>query len=273
MSYEYIRYPVPLGADSIITFTTDFGLRDPYVAEMKGVILSGAPMVKLIDITHSIPPGDILACALTLERAVPCYPPGTIHLVVVDPGVGSERRPIVVISNSQIFVGPDNGFATLAINESDYKAYLIENVRAPSGRVSHTFHGRDIFAPACVHLARGGRLSDLGEEIEDIVKIDVRKPEVSVDEVKGEVIYVDHFGNLITNIREGDIKGLDRGRWLVRVGRKWIKGIRRYYSEVEEGDIIALIGSSGRLEIAVRGKNAEQVLGISPGNSVVVCRL
>ncbi|RLC41228.1 MAG: hypothetical protein DRH51_03695 [Candidatus Coatesbacteria bacterium] len=101
----------------------------------------------------------------------------------------------------------------------------------------------------------------------------MRKPEVSVDEVKGEVIYVDHFGNLITNIREGDIKGLDRGRWLVRVGRKWIKGIRRYYSEVEEGDIIALIGSSGRLEIAVRGKNAEQVLGISPGNSVVVCRL
>ena len=246
-----IRYPIPLGRGSVITLITDFGDKDSYVGEVKGVIISGAPEARIVDITNNIPSGDILSASLVLERVLPYYPPGTIHLVIVDPTVGSERKSVVIHLGHHILVGPDNGFATLAIDMyGSYIAYQIENVKPPLGSVSKTFHGRDIFAPSCVHLARGGSISELGSKLDEVVLIDIPKPRVSNELIEGEVIYVDSFGNMITNIREEDLKGVERNSCRVLIGDREIEGIKDYYTQAEGGEMIVLVGSSGRIEVA-----------------------
>jgi hypothetical protein len=271
MPGEDIRYPIPRGRGSLITITTDFGLRDPYLGEMKGVILSGAPEVKITDITNNLSQGDILGASLVLESIMPYYPPGTIHLAVVDPTVGSERKPVAIYTGSQIIVCPDNGLATLPVKTSgSYKAYHILNVEPPLGVVSAIFHGRDVFAPACVHLAKGGSIGDLGELLDKIVLLDIPELEISSDKITGEVIYVDNFGNLITNIKEKDISLSNRDSCLINIGDCKVRAIKRYYTEVNVNEIIALIGSSGRLEIAIRNGNASKILGISIDEIVVV---
>ncbi|MGQ9706657.1 MAG: SAM hydrolase/SAM-dependent halogenase family protein [bacterium] len=271
MLEENIRYPIPLGRGSIITITNDFGHNAPYLAEMKGVILSGAPEAKIIDITSNISQGDILGASFVLERIMPYYPSGTIHLVVVDPTVGSDRKPLAINVGYQIIVCPDNGLATLpVIAYGLYRAYHITNIEPPLKVVSPTFHGRDIFAPACVHLARGGSIKDLGEKVDEIVILNISKPIVKDNSIEGEIIYIDSFGNLISNIKEKDLVNVNKVYYYIEIVGEKIDGIKKYYAEVDIGKPVALIGSSGYLEIAIRDGNAKKIFNLNIGENIIV---
>ncbi len=242
----------------IITLTSDFGLDDPYVGIMKGVILQICPHCRLVDLSHGIPQGDVLRASLAVQAALDYFPKGTIHLAVVDPGVGSARLPLVVHARGMYFVGPDNGlFGFLAHDDPPPRVVSIRPGRYTLPRMSATFHGRDIFAPIAAHLARGVRLEELGTASRGLVTLDIPKAEwLAPDKVKGTVIYIDHFGNCISNVLPEEL-GLDlsRGRWVVRC----VAGefpLRRYYSEVEKGEPLALVGSSGRVELSIRDGSA-----------------
>jgi S-adenosylmethionine hydrolase len=241
----------------IITLLTDFGTADGYVAEMKGVLMSQAPGIQVVDLSHDIPPHGIDAARLAVARYWRRFPAGTIHLVVVDPGVGSDRQAIAVSSEGRFLVGPDNGVLSPAV--------LMPGARAVSLPVpadaAPTFHGRDVFAPAAAALARGALLDSLGSPLEDPVIR--RTPEAVKEEdgwLRGEVIMVDRFGNAVTNLLA--IHGGD-----VRVGDREVP-LRRTYADVSTGEAVALVGSSGLIEIAVRDGNAATTLGLSRGSIV-----
>jgi len=261
---------------SIITLITDFGLKDSYVGVMKGVILDIAPQVTLIDISHEIAPQDVQGAAYVLYTAYPYFPEGTIHLVVVDPGVGSERRAIAVQTPRAYFVAPDNGVLSYVLAREPVKGmvslnnphYWLPEVR--SGRpVAPTFHGRDIFAPAAAHLARGVPLANLGEPLSEIITFPLPKPQIRPDGIIiGHVLHVDRFGNLITDVESGHIEG-KRGL-TVEVAGRMIEGLGLTFSSVEEGELVAYLGSAGYLEVAVRGGSAAQELGIKTGDRVVI---
>ena len=232
----------------IITLTTDFGLKDHYVGAMKGVILSINPEVVITDITHEIPPQDIFKSALILRNFYNYYPQGTIHIVIVDPGVGSRRKPIVVQADNYIFLGPDNGIFTFIYSEfKSVKAFEISNPKYILPKVGSTFDGRDVFAPAAAHLSLGVPADDLGGQVRKPVKLQIKEPVVRRSEIIGEVIYIDSFGNLITNIPAQLIKPKSR----VYIGGEVIKGISQFYAEVPKGELLAIIGSTGFLEISV----------------------
>jgi S-adenosylmethionine hydrolase len=233
------------------TLLTDFGTRDGYVAAMKGVIATIAPSAFVDDASHDIPPGDILAAAFALRRYWKLYPPGTVHLVVVDPGVGSERAAVAIEAEARFLVGPDNGVFTFTTPQ---KIIQLDS----SSAASHTFHGRDVFAPAAGRLLAGGRLEDLGEPAASLVQLAIPKPNGQ----QGEVIAIDRFGNLITNFTTAadvEIQGV-------------IAKAKKIYSEVAEGELLALLNSDGWLEIAARNGSAAQTLGVSRG-AVVKLRL
>ncbi len=266
-------------ARPLITLTTDFGIADPYVGTMKGVMLNIAPHARLVDITHQIPAQDVLQTAFVLYAAWRYFPPHTVHLVVVDPGVGSARRAIAAKAAHGYFVGPDNGVFSYVMAEQQIETVV--ELADPSYRlppVSHTFHGRDIFAPAAAHLAAGVPIHQLGPAIADPATLP--PPLLSIDPgvVKGEVLYIDHFGNAITSIGrlswDGEALSLNppfqararqrarfpAGRALVTAGGQEIHGVRRTYADVAPGDPLALVGSTGHLEVAVReGSGAEQL--------------
>jgi S-adenosylmethionine hydrolase len=251
----------------LITLTTDFGLRDGYVAAMKGAILSRAPAVLLVDVTHEIPPGAIGAAAYVLRQATGYFPDGTIHLAVVDPGVGSGRRGIVCKCGSQLYVAPDNGvLAAVLDTQPPVRTHSITRSELWRPDPSPVFHGRDIFGPVAAHLASGGRIEDVGDAIDpaSLVGCPWPRPSMQGEEWKGAVIYVDRFGNLVTNLP------LEPGRSLE--GSAEIDGRRcplaRTYSEVSEGELVALRGSSGLLEIACHAGNAARILGAEPGHVV-----
>lgn len=234
----------------LIALLTDFGSRDVYVGVMKGVMLGIEPRLVLVDLSHEVPPQDVTAAMLALEAAWPYLPVGTVFLCVVDPGVGTSRRPVVVRAAGRTFVGPDNGlFSVLPDPEA-------RELTAPWGLAhrSHTFHGRDVFAPAAARLATGAPFEDVGPIIEL-----VRRPLPAPDGDRGEVIAIDHFGNCVTNLpgREAGV--------LVCAGR--VACVRRAYGNVETGGLLALTGSTGRLELAVRDGSAT-ALGIRVGDRV-----
>ena len=247
----------------IITLTTDFGCEDVYVAVMKGVILGIHPGATLVDITHGIRPGDIRQGARMLEEATRFFPPGTIHLAVVDPGVGGARRPLLVCTGSSFLVGPDNGiFWPLieAVREATVLHLTSHAYFLPE--ISRTFHGRDIFAPVAGHLACGVDPLDLGTLVQDPARLELPTVKRSEDAIEGEVIRVDRFGNLITNIHQQDIRSLGcLPEAKVTIGDHPIKGIRETYSSVPRGGILALLGSSGFLEIAVNQGRASALVG------------
>lgn len=255
----------------IITLTTDFGTRDPFVGVMKGVILGIAPGVSLVDLSHEIAPHDILEGALALEAAVPFFPSGTVHLAVVDPGVGSSRRPIAVAAAGQQFVGPDNGLFSFLFETAGWRAVRLE---APVFRltdVSPTFHGRDIFAPAAAHLALGAPLSGFGPPVTDPVTIAWPAARRQGDQLAGEVIHADRFGNLVTSVRARDLDALGPVSALaVEVGDKEVGGVVGCYADLPPGGIGAIIGSSGRLEISVREGSALAVTGARRGSPIRV---
>jgi S-adenosylmethionine hydrolase len=259
---------------SIITLTTDFGASSPYVAQMKGVILSLAPSATIVDITHSIGPQDIFAGALALADAAPWFPPETIHVAVVDPGVGTSRMAIAVRTARYWFLAPDNGLlGGVWLREPAIAKFAIENRTLWMPEVSSTFHGRDIFAPVAAHLSLGVAGETLGPHMLEIRDIDWPTPKVSVDELAGEVIAVDSFGNAITSITEKHFRD-----WLppdspqILCGEKAIDRLVRTYGDARQGERVVLFGSSGRLEIAVVGGNAADELNLRRGEIVTLRR-
>lgn len=256
----------------IITLTTDFGLQDHYVATLKAVILGISPDVRLVDISHDIPPQDVMAGAWVLKNAIPWFPPGTIHLVVVDPGVGTDRNPVALEINNQFFVGPDNGIFSLIAEMNDVTACKLTKTDYWNGdTLSNTFHGRDIFAPVAAHLANGIPLSQLGEDLEELETYHWAKPISDKDGIQGWIVHIDRFGNLISNISEEmfrDVIGDNRVR--IYVGTTILEELVHSYGYVEEGEPAAFTGSSGMLEVAINKGNAGEMLGVKKGAQISI---
>lgn len=255
----------------IITLTTDFGTRDPFVGAMKGVILQIAPDARLVDLTHEIAPHDVLEGALALEAAAGFFPPGTVHLAVVDPGVGSSRRPLAVAAQGQFFVGPDNGLFTFALAGQGWSAVCLEVAAYRLPRVSRTFHGRDVFAPAAAHLALGTPLPNFGRAVTDPVLIPWPRARWEGEALVGEVVHADRFGNLVTSVRAADLEGLGPPESLVvEVEGKEVGCVVGCYADLPLGGAGALVGSSDRLEISVREGSAVAKTGAARGSRVSV---
>lgn len=256
---------------SIITLTTDFGLQDHYVSVMKAVILGISPDVRLVDVSHQIPPQDIMAGAWVLRNASMHFPAGTVHLVVVDPGVGTRRDPVVMRINNQLFVGPDNGIFSLIADEFEYEAWRLTNPKFWIENPSHTFHGRDIFSPVAAHLANGVSLSELGEPANDLVTYRWAVPISDRDGIQGWIVHIDRFGNLISNIPASMIeKSVGDSRFRIYVGNTILDEIVDTFGDVPDGEPAAYIGSSGTLEIAINKGNAKEMLGVQKGAQISI---
>lgn len=256
----------------IITLTTDFGHRDPYVAMMKGVILSMNPSTRIVDITHGISPGSIQEGSSIITEAYRYFPSGTVHVGVIDPGVGGKRRPIAVVSGSHFFVGPDNGlFWTIIEAHPQTEVIKLTEKRYWMDTISSTFHGRDIFAPVAALLSRGIDPYLFGKKIKNPIALTRPFVRREHDLLVGEVIRVDHFGNLITNITvEGLGASLASEGPIITIGGLILEGICTTYNDVSEGKPLALIGSSGVLEIAVNTGSAIAELGVGCGVGATV---
>lgn len=252
---------------TLITLTTDFDLADSYVAAMKGVILSIASDVQIVDITHQIAPQDVRAAAWVLSTAAPYFPADTVHVVVVDPGVGSVRRPIAIQAGETRFVGPDNGVFSLVLAAADRAAVVhLQNRAYWRPTVSHTFHGRDIFAPVAAHLAAGAPLASLGPPIDDPVLLALARPDQSTSgALHGEIIHVDRFGNLVSNIPGGWLAGRE---WTIRIAGQNLEGVHSAYADVATGQLVALVSSAGTLEVALCNGNAARMLAVAAGEPI-----
>jgi len=253
----------------IITLTTDFGLRDPFVGIMKGVILSICPTARLVDLTHEVEPQDLRGASLALLAALPFFPDGTVHLAVVDPGVGSRRRPLAVRAGGHYFVGPDNGVLTPALRGPRWTAVALTAAEYRLPEVSRTFHGRDIFAPAAAYLAAGVPLERLGTVAADPVLEPIPGSRLEGEVLVGEVLAVDRFGNLLTSIEAGPLAELaGDGPVAVEVSGQPVAGLVEAYADGGDGRPAAIIGSTGHIEIFVRDGSACQALGVGRGAPV-----
>jgi len=259
----------------IVTLTTDFGLNDHFVGVMKGVILNIAPNAEIVDITHSVQPFDILDGALALAQSYSYFPARTIHVVVVDPGVGSARRPILAISDGFTFVAPDNGVLSLM-----YAREERVHVRHITGEhyflqpMSNTFHGRDVFAPVAGYLAKGVEQEKFGDEVEDFVRFNAPRPKaMDARTLRGVVLKVDRFGNLITNFTPQDVPALFAGQapgFKITVGKREITSIKTSYADGAPGDVFGILGSMGYLEIAANRGAANQLSAATKGTEVTI---
>ncbi len=253
----------------ILTLTTDFGLSGAYVAALKGVLLDLAPGAQLVDVCHTISPQNILEGGFVLAGIVDAFPKGTVHLVVVDPGVGTERRLIAAMFADQWFVLPDNGLITgVARGRTPAGIWELTNPALQRSVVSATFHGRDILAPAAAHLLRGGDPTELGARRTRFVTLRNFEPSADDQGFVGEVIFRDAFGNLITNINADHLADSPRGSWSLEIAGERIEGIVRTYGERPTGTLIALVGSSGWVEIAVVNGDAARQLTAGAGTTV-----
>jgi len=260
-------------ARPVIALLTDFGTRDHYAGTMKGVVLGICPDATLVDISHEVPAHDVLAGALELSAACPYFPGGTIFLAVVDPGVGSSRRGIAAEAGDFRFVAPDNGVLTAVFDELPPKR-VVELTERKYARptVSRTFEGRDRFAPAAAWLGKGIELTALGRPAGAIHRLAIPQPLVERDRIEGEVVRVDHFGNLITNIRRKTFETLAGGPVDVRVGAHQVPRVVSTYADAAPGEICALFGSTDHLEIAASGASAAATLDLRRGAPVHVAR-
>ncbi len=254
---------------ALITLTTDFGTGGSYVAAMKGVILSLNPAATLVDVSHEIAPQNVREAALCLTQVVAYFPRGTIHVVVVDPGVGSDRRLLCVSMHDQVFLAPDNGVLSWVARG----AAMVERIELTERRfwrphVSATFHGRDILAPAAAHLSLGIAPRELGQSVAGWAELAWTAPERFGDELVGEVLAIDRFGNLITNISEHDLRGANLLASRVACCDRVIPRLERAYSDVAPGELLALVGSSSLLEIAARDGSAAALLNCVAGTLV-----
>ncbi len=258
-----------------ITFLSDFGQRDYYVASVKGVILDVCPEMTIVDISHAVEPHNIVEAAFTLAAAYPCFPAGSLHLVVVDPGVGSDRKAIIARADEHAFVAPDNGVLSLIFEREEMTEVVeIQNESFFRKPVSPTFHGRDIFAPVIAHLARGVPIAEFGPVSTNFVTVDLGSVRCEdPDTVRGKVIHIDHFGNLITNIQTSHLSEPPdgaRSRQVVEIDGKKIDKHYDYYAEGNPEEIFSIMGSSGRLEIAACSSSASRLLGLGVGAEVRV---
>jgi S-adenosylmethionine hydrolase len=252
---------------------TDFGLRDGNVGVMRGVIWGIAPGVSIADLSHLVGPQNILEGALILDRSAPYFPKGTVHVAVVDPGVGTDRRPIAARFGKQRFVGPDNGLCTLLLERAERQKEPVEMVHLNRPAywlpvISHVFHGRDIFSPVAAHLANGIPLHELGGAIQDPVRLTIPRPERQDSGWKAQLLYIDWFGNLVTNLRREDLEGVND--MALRIRGQEIRGLVRTFGERPSGDLINLYGSTGSLIVSVVNGSAAEVLGAQVGDPVEV---
>jgi S-adenosylmethionine hydrolase len=275
----------------IITLLTDFGEHDAYVGAMKGVILTILPDVQLVDITHQITPQDIQQAASTLANVYSYYPVHTVHLAIVDPGVGSVRQPIALETPRGIFVAPDNGILTyIRLQEPSSVPVLLENTTYWLASQSNTFHGRDIFSPVAAHLASGAPINKMGSTLDAIVMLPLPPLEVTTTMIRGKIIQIDRFGNLLTNI--GSLRWLDKDKLEfrhtpsqdaetvaiqldaanIRITCGWhaLKGVHPTYSTMGLGQVLAVVGSNGELEIAVNQGTASDVLAVGVGDPITL---
>lgn len=261
-------------ARPIITLTTDYGTNDHLVGALKGVILGINPEVQLVDITHGVISFDVLDGALAVGNSFKYFPPRTIHVVVVDPGVGTARRPILVAADQHYFVAPDNGVLSLAYDQSEtLHGWHITAEHYFRNPVSSTFHGRDIFAPVAAWLSKSWQSASFGGEITDFVRFTIPKPKSSGNNaMKGMVLRIDSFGNLMTNFKPEDVPAfaVADGKFSIRIGNVQIGKLSPTFAQGAAGEAIAVIGSSGYVEIAMNKANAARALGVARGAEVTV---
>jgi S-adenosylmethionine hydrolase len=260
-------------ADRVITLTTDYGTSDHLVGVLKGVILRIVPNASIVDINHQILPFDVLDGALTIAAAYRYFPPRTVHVVVVDPEVGTARRPILVSADQFYFVAPDNGVLSLIYErESSLSVRHITAEHYFLNPVSHTFHGRDIFAPVAAWLAKTYQTESFGEEISDYVRFTLPRPKASGAALKGVVLRVDTFGNLVTNFTAEDLPqaASANGKISLQVGGKRVEKLAQTFAQGAAGEPVAIVGSSGFVEIAVNKAQAARLLGVNRGAEVVL---
>ncbi len=263
---------VSVSASPVITLLTDFGLKDYFVGAVKGVILGANPEALIVDITHEIPEHDIEAAAFTILAVANSFPEGTIHLAVVDPGVGSSRKPLLILSGGQLFVGPDNGLFSYVMEDAAI-VYELTNTDYFRQPLSQTFHGRDVFAPVAAALSSGVKPETLGKRIKEWVTLPSLKPKKSVEGLEARVIQIDRFGNCITNLTPADIDAEEIGSATqLNVGGKRINSFRRFYGDQASSGKkpFAIWGSAGFLEISAENKSAAQLLGVKRGDKVRV---
>jgi S-adenosylmethionine hydrolase len=255
-----------------ITLTTDFGSSDYFVGAMKGVIASILPDAHIHDITHHVTPYDVLGGALIVASSYRYWPGGTIHVVVVDPGVGTTRRPLLVSAGGQYFIAPDNGVLSLVFDrETDVRVWHITNEKYFVQPVSRTFHGRDIFAPSAAWLARNGQPESFGPEATDYERLALQKPEITASTIRGVILRADHFGNLLTNLRPEDAPQFANGaHFLLRTGSAAITRLVATFGEATQGEPCLLVGSSGYFEIVANRTSAAAVTGAAAGSPFVV---
>ena len=256
-----------------VTLTTDFGLKDGNVGVMKGVIWGIDPQARIADLSHEISPQNVREAALILVRSTPYFPHDCVHVVVVDPGVGTERRPIAARLGNQLYVAPDNGVLTMLLERAENRQQAVQFVHLDRPEfwlpeISHVFHGRDIFAPAGGQLSAGVPLLQLGTPITDPIRLALPKPEKTANGLRGEVIHIDHFGNISTNIRQKHLG--EASQATVQLCGVQIHGMVKTFGERPEGDLVALYGSTGNLIVSVVNGSAAQRLQAKVGDEVEV---
>ena len=257
----------------LVALYTDFGTADVYAGVVRGIIRTIAPDAEVVDLTHGVPPGDLHAGAFMLLSAVPFLPRGTVHLCVVDPGVGSDRRVVAVRAAGHTFVGPDNGVLAPVVEALGGATDMreVSNERLMRRRRSATFHGRDIMAPVVAHLVRGIDFAMVGEQVQDLQPLAGFAPEITEDGAIGRVLHVDRFGNLVTNLLPGELRG-PFGSWLISVAGRPIERWGTTFADVAPGELLVFPGSVGFLEVAARDGSAAQILGAGSGETVTAER-
>ena len=260
---------------AIITLMTDFGIKDGNVGVMKGVIWGICPQAQISDLSHMIGAQSVREASLILLRSAPYFPKGTVHVVVVDPGVGTARRPMAARIGDWFYVGPDNGIITLLLERAEKEDWPCQFVQLDRNKywlsdVSHVFHGRDIFSPVAAHLANGVSLLDLGAEFTDPVRLQLPQPQRIGNGWRGEIIHVDHFGNLASNIRVENLGDAIRNKdkIMVKLNSINIKGMVNTFGERAEGEVVALLGSTGNLIVSVVNGNAADKLNVKVGDGI-----
>jgi S-adenosyl-L-methionine hydrolase (adenosine-forming) len=248
----------------ILTLTTDFGLSDHYVGSMKGVILGICPHAQIVDISHQVSTYAIAEGAFVIAQAYGSFPRGTVHVVVVDPGVGSDRRPILMEAAGQFFVAPDNGVLAMIFAHVKHKVQVITNDRFFRHPVSQTFHGRDIFAPVAAHIAAGVSPSKIGKVITDYVRPSFERPRQGSPRTwTGEILAIDHFGNVVTNFHSDDFPTIEE----LAIGRSKARRLVRSYAEARAGELVAIVGSSDYLEVSLKQASAAEKIGCRAGDA------
>jgi S-adenosylmethionine hydrolase len=255
----------------LVTLTTDFGTRDPYVGALKGTLLKTVADTHIVDVSHEIPPQDVLSGAYLLRHAAMEFPLDTVHLAVVDPSVGSRRRPLVVDAGGHRWVGPDNGLFSHALSLPYARAFEITHPDLQRQPMSATFHGRDLFAPTAARLAAGFPVEDVGPGVDDAYRLPSMCASVNSDRIEGAIIYVDHFGNAISCITSDDLLSLGSGELRVRCGSTQVC-IVSTYADVSASQSAALLGSGDLLEVVVRDGSAAAKLGLKREDAIIVER-